>query len=115
MVQEINYFMYLVITKRIKKINTKKFTKEIHFLENKTLNSIKSFQKMRSLKLFQKNIPFREFVFEKFDEETIGELFVYFILETIIIGKLTGVNPFDQPAVEQVKVLTNYYLKKFSK
>ena len=99
-----------------KKINTKKFTKEIHFLENKTLNSIKSFQKNAFIKtISKKNIPFREFVFEKFDEETIGELFVYFILETIIIGKLTGVNPFDQPAVEQVKVLTNYYLKKFSK
>ena len=99
-----------------KKINTKKFTKEINFLENKTLNSIKSFQKNAFVKtISKKNIPFREFVFEKFDEETIGELFLYFILETIIIGKLTRVNPFDQPAVEQVKVLTNYYLKKFSK
>ena len=99
-----------------KKINTKKFTKDIHFFENKTLNSIKSFQRNAFIKtISKKNIPFREFVFEKFDEETIGELFVYFILETIIIGKLTRVNPFDQPAVEQVKVLTNYYLKKFSK
>ena len=99
-----------------KKINTKKFTKDIHFFENKTLNSIKSFQRNAFIKtISKKNIPFREFVFEKFDEETIGELFLYFILETIIIGKLTRVNPFDQPAVEQVKVLTNYYLKKFSK
>ena len=99
-----------------KKINTKKFKKEIHFLEKKTLSSIKSFQKNAFIKtISKKNIPFREFVFEKFDEETIGELFVYFILETIIIAKLTRVNPFDQPAVEQVKVLTNYYLKKFSK
>ncbi len=99
-----------------KKINTKKFTKDIHFFENKTLNSIKSFQRNAFIKtISKKNIPFREFVFEKFDEETIGELFLYFILETIIIGKLTRVNPFDQPAVEQVKGLTNYYLKKFSK
>ena len=99
-----------------KKINTKKFTKDIHFFENKTLNSIKSFQRNAFIKtISKKNIPFREFEFEKFDEETIGELFLYFILETIIIGKLTRVNPFDQPAVEQVKVLTNYYLKKFSK
>ena len=50
-----------------KKINTKKFKKEIHFLENKTLSSIKSFQKNAFIKtISKKNIPFREFVFEKF-------------------------------------------------
>ncbi len=85
-------------------------------MENKTLSSIKSSQKKAFIKtISKKNIPFREFLFEKFDEETLGELFIYFILETIIIGKLSKINPFDQPAVEQVKVLTNYYLKKFSK
>ncbi len=99
-----------------KKLSVKKLTNEIHYLDNKTLSSIKSFQKNAFIKtISKKNIPFREFVFEKFDEETLGELFIYFILEIIITGKLSRVNPFDQPAVEQVKVLTNYYLKKFSK
>ena len=99
-----------------KKLSVKKLTEEIHYLENKTLSSIKSSQKNAFIKtISKKNIPFREFVFEKFDEETLGELFIYFILETIIIGKLSKTNPFDQPAVEQVKVLTNYYLKKFPK
>ena len=42
----------------------------------------------------------------KVNEETLSELFSYFILETVIIGKLAKVNPFNQPAVEQVKNFT---------
>ena len=46
----------------------------------------------------------------KLNEETIGELFSYFIIETVLIGKLIGVNPYNQPAVEEIKVLTKKYL-----
>ena len=55
-------------------------------------------------------IPFREFILKKIDEETLGELFSYFILETAIVGKLVKINPFDQPAVEQVKLTTKKIL-----
>ena len=44
------------------------------------------------------------------NEETIGELFSYFILETSIVGKIANINPFDQPAVEQVKINTTKIL-----
>ena len=37
-------------------------------------------------------------------------LFSYFILETSIIGRMININPFDQPAVEQVKVFTKKVL-----
>ena len=57
-----------------------------------------------------KNIPFREFKIKNINEETLGELFAYFILETIIIGKLARINPFNQPAVEQVKIITKRFL-----
>ena len=40
------------------------------------------------------------------NETLLGELFSYFILETVLIGKLININPFDQPAVEQVKKFT---------
>ena len=62
-----------------------------------------------------KKIPFREINIQKFDENTIGKLFLQFIMETILLGKLINVNPFDQPAVEEVKVLTKKFLasKKF--
>ena len=39
-------------------------------------------------------------------KKLIGKLFLSFIIETIIVGKLLNVNPFDQPAVEQVKIYT---------
>ena len=58
----------------------------------------------------KKNIPFRELKIKRADEEALGELFSYFIIETIIVGKLLEINPFDQPAVEQVKVYTKKFL-----
>ena len=60
--------------------------------------------------LKKKNIPFREFRINEVNEKVLGELISYFILETTLIGKLSGLNPFDQPAVEEVKILTKQYL-----
>ena len=37
------------------------------------------------------------------DEKTIGQLFCYFILETILLGQALNVNPYDQPSVELIK------------
>jgi Glucose-6-phosphate isomerase len=44
------------------------------------------------------------------NEQVLGELFSYFILETVIVGKLINVNPFNQPAVEEVKANTKKIL-----
>ncbi len=44
------------------------------------------------------------------DERTMGALFMHFMLETIIAAHLLGVDPFDQPAVEEGKVLARQYL-----
>ena len=57
-----------------------------------------------------KNIPFRSFEVRKRDEKTLGELFCFFILETILIGKALKINPFDQPAVELIKKETKKIL-----
>lgn len=58
----------------------------------------------------KKDIPFREFKIENLKEETLGKLFSYFIIETIIVGKLLNIDPFSQPAVEQVKNYTKKFL-----
>ena len=58
----------------------------------------------------QKNLPFRSFEIKKRNEKTLGELFCFFILETILIGKLLNVNPYDQPAVELIKKETKKLL-----
>ena len=60
--------------------------------------------------LKKKKIPFREFNIQHLSESVLGELFSYFILETAIVGKLSNINPFDQPAVEQVKINTKKIL-----
>ena len=51
----------------------------------------------------QKNIPFRSFEIKKRDEKTLGELFCFFMLETILIGRALKINPYNQPAVELIK------------
>ena len=84
---------------------------EKNYLNNKLLSSVKDAQKKALIKAFtEKKIPFREFKIKKNDEAFIGELFSYFILETVLIGKLSKINPFSQPAVEQVKIYTKNYL-----
>ena len=46
----------------------------------------------------------------RLDEESLGALMMHFFLETIIAAHLFGVEPFDQPAVEEGKVLAKQYL-----
>ena len=57
-----------------------------------------------------KKIPFRSFEILKRNEETLGELFTFFMLETILLGKMMKINPFDQPAVELIKKETKKIL-----
>ena len=91
---------------------TKKLINKASFLNNKKIEEIKIAQKNALIKaLKNKKIPFREFKIKKLNEETLSELFSYYILETIILGQLTNINPFDQPAVEKVKVFTKDLLK----
>ena len=59
-----------------------------------------------------KKIPYRSFEIKKRDERTLGELFTFFILETILLSKCLNVNPFDQPAVELIKKETKRILIK---
>ena len=93
------------------KINNNIFGKSFEFVKNKELSKIITSQKKAlTTVLKKKNIPFKEFKINKIDEETLGELFSYFVLETALLGKLIGINPFNQPAVEEVKILTKQYL-----
>jgi len=46
------------------------------------------------------------------DERAIGALLMHFMIETILAGRLLGIDPFDQPAVELAKVLTKERLSK---
>ncbi len=93
------------------KINVRNSLVTKSFLHKKKISTVKIAQKNSLIRAFKlKNIPFREFKIKSVNEEVLGELFALFIVETIIIGKLTGINPYDQPAVEKVKVYTKQFL-----
>ena len=64
--------------------------------------------------IYKNKVPFREFKIKKINEKSLGELFSYFIFETIIIGKLAKIDPFNQPVVEQVKNFTKIILSNQS-
>jgi len=96
-----------------KKTKFNMLVKEENFLNKKSLSEIKIAQKNALIKVLKKkDIPFREFKFKKIDETILGELFSYFIVETVLIGKLLKIDPFNQPAVEEVKILTKKFLSK---
>jgi len=95
-----------------KKIKNGNYDRKLNVFKNKTLNQIKNYQKEAFIKSLEKNkIPFRQFKVNKISEENLGELFSYFMLETVLIARLIKSNPFNQPAVEQVKIET---IKKLS-
>ena len=71
------------------------------------INKLKLAQFYATQNVFnKKNIPFRSFVIKKRNEKTLGELFTFFILETILLAKVMKINPFNQPDVESIKVET---------
>ncbi|MEK9944611.1 MAG: glucose-6-phosphate isomerase [Alphaproteobacteria bacterium] len=55
--------------------------------------------------------PVRVITLPAVDEAAMGGLFMHFMLETILTADLLGVNPFDQPAVDEGKVRARDYLK----
>ena len=65
---------------------------------------------LRKMFLKKKKIPFRSFEVKVRNEKTLGELFCFFILETILIGQALKVNPYDQPSVELIKKETKSLL-----
>jgi glucose-6-phosphate isomerase len=107
-----NFFTFFYShEKNSSKINNERVLLEQKFLKNKDINQIMYAQKKATEFVFKKkNIPFRSFEIKKRDEKTLGELFCFFILETILIGKSLKVNPFDQPAVELIKKETKKIL-----
>ncbi len=99
-----NFFTFFYVKeKKSIKIN-KNFIHTQDYLKNKNLDQIIFAQKKATENIFRrKNIPFRSFEINKRDEKTLGQLFTFFILETILLGKALKINPFDQPAVELIK------------
>ena len=100
-----------VIETKAKKINGKNIFDNFKYLKKHSLNSVKIAQKLATMNVFKsKGIPFRSFEILKKNEETLGILFTFFMLETILLGKMMKINPFNQPAVELIKKETKKIL-----
>ena len=94
----------------ITKINKKIIPENMNFLKKKNLKSIIHAQSEATKNIFKlKKIPFRQITFNKKNEEELGKIFTFLVLETLLLSRLMKINPFDQPAVEEVKIET----KKF--
>ena len=108
-----NFFTFFnVKEKNAEKIQNYWFKKDFKYLNKKNLHSIVDAQKKATENIFnKKKLPFRSINVNNRSEEAIGELFTFFILETILLGKLMKINPYDQPAVELIKKETFRILK----
>ena len=83
------------------------------YLKNKDINKILLSKLLASERVFRKkNIPFRSFYVNNRNEESLGELFTFFVIETILLGRAMQLNPFNQPAVELIKKETKKNLIK---
>ena len=107
-----NFFTFFYVhEKKSKKVNNNLILSSQNYLKNKNLSEIIFSQKKATENVFKKkNIPFRSFEIKKRDEKTLGELFCFFILETILLGESLNLNPYDQPAVELIKTETKNLL-----
>ena len=107
-----NFFTFFYVKEnRSPKINGNNILQSYDYLKNKTLDEIMFAQMKATQKVFlKKKIPFRSFEIKKRDEKTLGELFCFFILETILLGRALKVNPYDQPSVELIKKETTKIL-----
>jgi glucose-6-phosphate isomerase len=65
--------------------------------------------------LSRKGRPNRTVSLHERDAYALGELIMLFEMETVVVAELMGIDPFDQPAVEESKILTRQYLAEFGK
>ena len=105
------YTFFNVLDNKLIKINNNNVLASHKYLRNQSIEKIKQSQMLATEKVFtSKKIPFRSIRVLKRDEKSIGELFCFFILETILLGRALKVNPFDQPSVELIKKETKKIL-----
>lgn len=110
-----NFYSIFFSKKDVEKKNTNNYLYPYSYLKNYDINDILLFKMKATQRVFnKKKIPYRSFTLQKRNEKTIGELFCFFILETILLGKCMNVNPYSQPSVELIKKETKKYFNRSS-
>ena len=95
------------------KFNKNFLINELKHINKKNVDQLLQAQKKATQNVFsKKKFSFRSFEIINRNEETLGELFTFFILETLMLSTLSNVNPINQPSVELIKIETRNILRK---
>ena len=95
------------------KFNKNFLINELKHINKKNVDQLLQAQKKATQNVFsKKKFSFRSFEIINRNEETLGELFTFFILETLMLSSLSNVNPLNQPSVELIKIETRNILGK---
>ena len=85
----------------------------LDYLADKTIGDLVDAQQRATAQtLIRNERPTRIMRIDEVNEESLGALLMHFMVETIVAGHMLGLNPFDQPAVEEGKILARQYLGK---
>ncbi len=85
----------------------------MHYLTGHQIGTVMQSLQHGTLETMKKHgLPLREIKLAQLDEETLGALLMHFMLETMLAAELIGVNAFDQPAVEEGKIIAREYLAR---
>ena len=100
-----NFFTFFYCKeKKSNKFDKEKLLSSHKYLGSHSIDGVILKQKIATENVFRKKkTPFRSFELNLRNEKTMGEMFCFFILETILLGRALNVNPFDQPSVELIK------------
>lgn len=86
---------------------------ELSYLHHHTLADLmKAEQNATVATLIRQECPTRTITLQQLNERSLGALFIHYMLETMITAKLLEIDAFDQPAVEEGKILTREYLSQ---
>lgn len=86
---------------------------ELGYMSGRTIGDLVAAEVRATMEAIQRRgRAVRHISVSQLDEKSLGALMMHFMLETVIAASLFGVNPYDQPSVEEGKRLTREYLER---
>jgi glucose-6-phosphate isomerase len=88
----------------------------LDYLDGRSMGDLlDAMQRATTETLIKNGCPTRVLTLDRVDEGVVGGLMMHFMAETIIAADILGVDAFDQPAVEEGKVLAREYMTRIEK
>ncbi|MDR2777978.1 MAG: hypothetical protein LBB13_00510, partial [Rickettsiales bacterium] len=88
------------------------YVDHLSYLKNRTLDELMDIEARSTVEvLSRRNLPIRVFELQNVDETCLSRIMMQYIIEVILIGQTSGIDPFGQPAVEERKILARKMLE----